>query len=114
MPYIKRNSDGVIVALSQDSEAGFDEQVDADNSELRAFIEQWSETNKKLVDSDLAFVRVVEDIVDLLIDKNIICFTDLPEAARDKMLARRQLREDLHPRLDSLIGDEDEENGLFL
>jgi len=114
MPYIKRGSDGVIVALSQDPETGFDEQVDADNPELAVFIEQWGKTNEELARSDLAFVRVVEDIVDLLISKNIICFTDLPEAARDKMLARRQLRKDLDPRLESLLGDEDEENELFL
>ncbi|MFC4975307.1 hypothetical protein ACFPTY_12615 [Halomonas beimenensis] len=42
--------------------------------------------------SDLDFVRVLEDVIHLLMDKGVIRFTDLPDAARDKLIARQSLR----------------------
>jgi hypothetical protein len=38
-------------------------------------------------------VRVLDDLVNLLIDKNLIRFTDLPVAAQRKLIERRGLRE---------------------
>jgi len=42
--------------------------------------------------SDLEMIRVYEDVVDLLISKGIICLTDLPLPAQDKLLRRRHMR----------------------
>ena len=47
---------------------------------------------RTLVESDLEFVRVLEDVIAVLIDKNIIAHTELPEAAREKMTRRHDLR----------------------
>jgi hypothetical protein len=38
-------------------------------------------------------VRVIEDIIDALIVKNIINITDLPEQAQAKLFARKSFRE---------------------
>jgi hypothetical protein len=46
----------------------------------------------KLAESDQALIRVVEDLVDTLIGKDLLRFTDLPEAAQAKLLERRNLR----------------------
>ena len=46
----------------------------------------------RLAESDQGMVRVVEDLVDLLINKDLIRFTDLPDAAQKKLLERRKLR----------------------
>jgi hypothetical protein len=46
----------------------------------------------KLAESDQALIRVVEDVVDTLIRKDLLHFTDLPEAAQAKLLERRVLR----------------------
>lgn len=57
-----------------------------------------------LTDADLA--RVTEDLIDVLIDRGVIQFTDLPVAAQNKLLQRRQTRATLSRRL-SLLGADD-------
>lgn len=42
--------------------------------------------------SDREFVRVLEDLIDLLARKGVVYIEDLPEQAREKILQRRQLR----------------------
>jgi hypothetical protein len=42
--------------------------------------------------SDLDMIRVYEDVVDLLISKRVICLTDLPRAAQEKLLRRKHMR----------------------
>jgi hypothetical protein len=40
----------------------------------------------------LSFVRVLEDVIDLLVERGVIRFTDLPLAAQTKLLQRRDSR----------------------
>jgi len=47
---------------------------------------------ERLAGSDQGMVRVLEDLIETLIAKNLIRFTDLPEAAQAKLLERRSLR----------------------
>jgi hypothetical protein len=42
--------------------------------------------------SDREFVRVLEDLIELLARKGVVYIEDLPESARDKVMQRRQLR----------------------
>ena len=42
--------------------------------------------------SDAEFVRVLEDLIDTLISKNILRHTDLPIAAQKKINARKGMR----------------------
>lgn len=37
-------------------------------------------------------VRVIEDVIDILIDKNLMLFTDLPEAVQNKILFKKNIR----------------------
>ena len=57
--------------------------------------------------SDASFVRVLEDVVDVLIDRGVIQFTDLPQAAQSKLMLRRQTRARLQNALQLLPGDSD-------
>lgn len=59
-----------------------------------------------LSQSDSEMARVLEDLVDVLITRGVIQFTDLPEAAQAKLLERRQNRVALHQRL-NLLPDDD-------
>ena len=111
MPYIKRDAQGAIMAVSQTPDDGFDESVEASVGELVSFLAQWRTEQDDLDKSDLGLVRVLEDLIDLLISKNVIRFTDLPEAARQKMQQRQRLREGLVTRLD-LLFDEEDTNGF--
>jgi len=104
MPYIKRDAAGEIMALSREAVAGFDEEVTAGSEELAAFLSRQSAANG-LQDTDQDFVRVLEDVVELLIEKGLILFTELPPSAQDKIMRRQRLRSELMGKLD-LIGDD--------
>lgn len=47
------------------------------------------------LDSD--FIRVMEDLIDVLTDKNLLRVTDLPAEAQDKLQARKNMRKNLKP-----------------
>lgn len=59
----------------------------------------------KIAESDQALIRVVEDLIDTLIRKDLLHFTDLPEAAQAKLLERRSLRRSVNAL--SLLKDDD-------
>jgi len=42
---------------------------------------------------DADFVRVLEDVIDTLIARNVINITDLPDQAQAKLFARKNFRE---------------------
>ena len=105
MPYVKRNESGEIIAISQQGGDGFDDQVSPDSLELSAFLQAMGHVDSELSATDQDFVRVLEDVVELLIDKGVILFTELPESAQNKMLYRQRLRRKMGDKLD-LLGDD--------
>lgn len=105
MPFVKRNEQGGIAAVSQMQEPGFDEELAADNLELSAYLDGLGQGASSLSATDQDFVRVLEDVVQLLVDKGVILFTDLPESAQEKMLYRQRLRSKMGNNL-NLIGDD--------
>lgn len=40
------------------------------------------------------FIRVLEDLITVLLDKHIFLITDLPPAAQEKLLKRQKIRSD--------------------
>ena len=40
----------------------------------------------------MRLVRVLEDLIDLLIARDVVRFTDFPDAAQEKLLERRSMR----------------------
>jgi hypothetical protein len=46
-----------------------------------------------LQQTDADVVRVLDDLIELLIDKGVIQFTELPPEAQQKLLNRSQLRQ---------------------
>ena len=105
MPFVKRNGQGAITAVSETSEAGFEEELPANSLELSGFLGGVGGSDSDLSATDLEFVRVLEDVVQLLIDKGVILFTDLPDSAQQKIMLRQQLRSKFSGKLD-LIGDD--------
>ncbi|HLB06526.1 MAG TPA: hypothetical protein VJN41_02435 [Alphaproteobacteria bacterium] len=55
--------------------------------------------------SDSELIRALEDLIDVLIKKDVIAFTDLPEPVQRKLLSRQALRERL---MGSLFAEEDD------
>lgn len=104
MPFVKRDDQGEIIAVSQNHEAGFDEMLPSTNPELAGFLHKM-EIATSIDATDQGFVRVLEDVVELLVEKGVILFTELPESAQEKIMQRQQLRSKLGSSLD-LIGDD--------
>lgn len=108
MPYVHRNESGNIVSLSDKSRKDTDEFVSLSHPEVLLFLSEGDISDPArfaLSSSDQELVRVIEDLVDLLIRKQIILYTDLPDAAKEKLQFRTKLRENLNS-LENLIVDE--------
>jgi hypothetical protein len=92
MPYVRRNADGAIGSLHRERAAEATEFLDDKHPDVQAFVglAPGPDEFSKL---DAEFVRVIEDVVDTLIVKNIINITDLPAEAQAKLFARKSFRE---------------------
>lgn len=112
MPYVQRNASGQISALFREREANAEEFLPNDHPDIQLFLggivpqKGKNAATSELSESDLTLIRVIEDIVDTLIDKNVIMFTDLPQHAREKILQRKSTRKKIATPLD-IIEDED-------
>jgi hypothetical protein len=100
-----RNELGEIIAVSEGHEAGFDDELNPDDLELAAFVSRLQEDSDSIARTDLEFVRVLDDVVDLLISKGVILFTELPPSAQDKISRRQQLRSELGDQLNLIEED---------
>ena len=95
MPYVSRDAAGKVVGLSEEATEGSSESLPASHPDILDFLFRDTgaeRASSRFLASDLAFIRVVEDLVAVLIEKRVIAFTDLPPAAQDKLLDRRSLR----------------------
>jgi len=102
MIYVQRDTQGRVTAISLAQDAAHPEAMQETAPEVIAFHVAASD---ELARSDMALARVLEDLMEILIDKAVIRFTDLPAAAQKKLMARRSLRAE--HRGVNLIGDED-------
>ncbi|MBI3444854.1 MAG: hypothetical protein HY055_05740 [Magnetospirillum sp.] len=95
MPYVSRDALGKVIALSEDKAEGLAENLPASHPDILDFLFRDTDGERasaRFLASDLAFIRVVEDLVAVLVEKRVIAFTDLPAAAQDKLLDRRSMR----------------------
>ncbi|MEW8074345.1 MAG: tryptophan synthase subunit beta like protein [Candidatus Sedimenticola endophacoides] len=108
MPYVKRDEDGDIVALFEERQPEATERLPPSHDDVLNFLlrgETAGEAKEYLSRTDTEMVRIVEDLIDLLIQKNLILLTDLPQVAQNKLLARKHLRDRFRPE-HSLLVDE--------
>lgn len=110
MPYVRRNSEGQITALFHNPESGAQEFLPQHSAEIARFLDV--SVDAKLFNGlDEELVRVVEDLIDVLIAKNVLRLTDLPLPAQEKLLSRKRLRQQLvQPQTASLL---DSDQGLL-
>ena len=69
--------------------------------------DQEAQPSQALSESDAAIARVLEDLIDTLIGRGVIQFTDLPEAAQGKLQWRRKNRAKLQDSQQLLPDDGD-------
>lgn len=109
MVYVQRDADGRLLRVEHMPFADMSETLAVENEELHAWLVMREDVHArlaKLKDSDLEMVRVLEDLVDVLVNRGVIRYTDLPEAARNKLHARADTRAKLGG-LSGLLGDEE-------
>lgn len=94
MPYVKRDTQGRITAVNLDPAEGLVE-IPPGASELLDFMHRLELEQSSLQQSDMRLVRVLEDLIDLLIARDVIRFTDLPLPAQEKLMERRTMRQSL-------------------
>jgi len=96
MPYIERSADGKMIGLRTVAGPNLTEMKSFSDDEILDFLKDNLDNDSLkilLAHSYTGFIRLVEDIIDLLMKKNIIRFTDLPEKAQEKIIERKQIRE---------------------
>lgn len=104
MVYVKRDAEGKLLSVSLRADSEHTEQADPSDPGVAAFAHGLL-GDSALVDSDLRLVRVLEDVIDLLISRDVIRFTDLPPPAQEKLMERCSMRQS-RGSLD-LLGDDD-------
>ncbi len=100
---VTRSPDGAIQSVTRQTQPG-GESMAPDHPELQAFLGTPAPA-PGFSESDAEFVRVLEDLIDTLILKNVIRHTDLPPAAQQKLLLRKGLRNRMQGALNLLDGD---------
>lgn len=94
MPFVKRDEQGRITTVNLEPGEGLAE-LSPNAPELLAFMQKMGMEQSTLQQSDMRLVRVLEDLIDLLIDRDVIRFTDLPLPAQEKLMERRSIRQSL-------------------
>ena len=114
MAHVVRDKNGTVISVLADAaeqKSGHLNLSDEEVDDLFGKDEAAKQLQEVLVASDLSFVRVLEDLIGVLMDRGVIMLTDLPEAAQEKLLQRRHIRDHL-TNLSGLIDDGDEEDLL--
>jgi hypothetical protein len=93
MPFVRRNAEGRIDSLHRAASGDAAEFLSDDHPDVRAFIGLSDAAQEDFSRLDADFVRVIEDVIDTLIVKNVLNITDLPEQAQAKLFARKSFRE---------------------
>lgn len=111
MPYVLRDDNGAIIGVTDVAVVEGAEWVAETDPEMVAYVRREAGNlevvKAALHQSDVEMVRVIEDLIVLMIEKGVIRYTDLPEAARQKINLRNSIRQSLGPS-DELMVDEND------
>ena len=106
MPFIRRNAQGAVDSLHRRDEGGAEFLAD-DHPDVRAFLGAGAAPpGEGFASLDADFIRVIEDVIDTLISKNVINITDLPIEAQTKLFGRKGYRERATKDALKLFGDD--------
>ncbi|MCW7537093.1 hypothetical protein OOT46_04405 [Aquabacterium sp. A7-Y] len=97
MPFVARNLHGVVVSLHLEPTPQTQEFLPDDHPDVEAFVGRKPQPahpeGERFQALDADFVRVLEDVIDLLIARNVIRITDLPPEAQQKLFSRKSFRD---------------------
>ncbi len=99
MPYVRRDDHGNIIELRRDPVDDQDQYVAVSDPGVLTFLfDHGSEDSARefLAVSDTELSRVLEDLVAVLIERELIRLTDLPPDAQRKLNLRARARTAMH------------------
>lgn len=106
MAYVLKNASGQIIATSPDTQVSSDwVWVDGKDAAYLQYLEIELKKSDAFRESDIQLARVLEDLISILIERNLISFTDFPSPAQKRLSDRQSLRQKNH--LNSLLSDDD-------
>jgi len=91
MPYVLRDARGQIDRIHRDAVPGA-EFLPPEHPELLQML-GGSVQSASFAHLDTGLIRVLEDLVDVLVSRHVICITDLPIEAQQKLFARKHFRD---------------------
>ena len=104
MPYAQRNPDGTIFALFAQKNDTAKELLRPDHPDIQLFLYPGTETARtKMQASDMEMARVVEDLIHVLIEKDVINLESLPGPTRQKIERRKSAREAISRALEAQL-----------
>lgn len=112
MPYIERDPQGRIRALTA-TPGVTGEQLPVEHPEVVLFLNAveaqvaGDPLGTEMLLSDLKLIRVIEDVIDLLIAKRVIIFSELPQPVQQKILQKRGKREKMFGGGGDILGPEE-------
>ncbi|WP_178862499.1 hypothetical protein [Thiomicrorhabdus cannonii] len=110
MIFIRRNTEGEISEIDFSPGPNL-EEISLFDPQLKDFLKHSphsEELIKTVLDKlDLDMVRVIEDLIDVMINKELIRFTDLPQAVQNKLLFKKSIRNSLREEREILIEEEE-------
>lgn len=92
MYHALRDPNGSVISLHRDPVAGA-EPLPANHPDVLAFLGQ--DESRAFAEMDANLVRVLEDLIDALLKRNILRITDLPAEAQAKLFERKHFRENM-------------------
>ena len=109
MPYVTRDENNSIIGISDRQTPDAREFLPNTDPEVMQYLRGAGPDSMRdhLSRTDLDMSRITEDLIDVLIQRNILNFTDFPVEAQKKLMARQRLRSNLSA-LTSPVQDEDD------
>jgi hypothetical protein len=109
MFYAERDQAGTIIAIKRYPGGDNVDQKPLSEQEVEAFLaSEFGRTSYEVMlrAADQKMIRVLDDLIDVLVRKNIIMLTDLPDEAREKLGSRQEVRRRMHDEGDDLTVDD--------
>lgn len=105
MVYVERDEAGRILRVETEPFASMSGTLAWQSEEIEVWLSAQEEVRRRLNDlknTDHEMIRVLEDVISLLVERDIIRFTDLPEIARIKLDERALARAEIEALRDAM------------
>lgn len=102
MYHVVRDPQGLVISLHREPVDGA-ELLPSNHPDVLAFLGQGE--GRSFAEMDANLVRVLEDLIDALLKRNILRITDLPVEAQAKLFERKHFRENMQGSALKLFAD---------